>query len=298
MRTNITKHGLSVLITAAFISLALGSATTPNTRREPVYTYTEIPFDQLLAKEGTVIEPGTGFIVDAYLYRHTDSIFSITPVMYPPEQDWDAVQNSAVYCHWMDDIQDRYEPSKQYKVSIVLDDVVQGGDRVWKRDGNRLRARATKVEGLLSWGEVVHIKAKEKAEAEAKEKAEREAKEKAEAEAREAARKAAEEAKRNPHNLDRSLYKEITVEDFSFDMVAGNLAVGSKVCFRAKFFTKPTGPTYRFDDIDRAITLSSSHNFVRDIPERFFDWQHFVKIFVTVTKTGQTGTCSVDIVEW
>jgi hypothetical protein len=56
--------------------------------------------------------------------------------------------------------------------------------------------------------------------------------------AREIARQeefAAKEAKQNPNHLDRSLYKRISVEDFSFDMVAGKLATGSKVVFKSSF---------------------------------------------------------------
>jgi hypothetical protein len=135
------------------------------------------------------------------------------------------------------------------------------------------------------------------------EKAERtaaaEAKKKADAEAL--------EKKQNPNNLNRSAYKEITVEDFSFDMVAGNLAVGSKVCFNDNFLRKPTGTEYTFKNVNFGLTLSSNHNFVRDIPESCFTgmiWGSYVpsmtrvKVFVTVKKTGQAGTCSVDIVEW
>jgi hypothetical protein len=115
------------------------------------------------------------------------------------------------------------------------------------------------------------------------------------------------EAKQNPKSLNRTEYKKFTVEDFSFDMVAGNLPVGSKVTFRAKFWGKPTGTSYSFRDINGLITLSSDHNFVRDIPELCFTsvWigsylaeQTTVDVFITVTKAGQTGTCSVDIVEW
>jgi hypothetical protein len=118
----------------------------------------------------------------------------------------------------------------------------------------------------------------------------------------------AREAKFNPNKFDRSQYKEITVEDFSFDMVTGKFNAGTKISFKAKFLTKPTGTNYRFKDINSLITLSTTHNFVRDMPDRCFnnyqDWlgrwqsQDSVEIFVTVKKTGQSGECSVDIVEW
>jgi hypothetical protein len=117
------------------------------------------------------------------------------------------------------------------------------------------------------------------------------------------------EAKFNPNKLDRSQYREIKAEDFSFDMVAGRLAVGTKVVFSAKFWTKPTGTNYRFENVNSLITLSTTHNFVRDMPDICFEghqsffyggWlpQTSVKIFVTVKRTGQSGECSVDIVEW
>jgi tetratricopeptide (TPR) repeat protein len=118
----------------------------------------------------------------------------------------------------------------------------------------------------------------------------------------------AKEAKFNPNKFDRSQYKEITVEDFSFDMVAGKFNAGTKISFKAKFLTKPTGMNYRFEDVNSLITFSTTHNFVRDIPDRcfgpyqhaFLGWQSqdSVKIFVTVKKPGQSGECSVDIVEW
>jgi hypothetical protein len=117
----------------------------------------------------------------------------------------------------------------------------------------------------------------------------------------------ANELKRNPKGLDRSQYKEISVEDFTFDMVAGNLKVGTRVCFEDNFLGKPTGTEYRFNGVNALLTLSSTHNFVRDIPESYFTGillgryiPQFttVTVYVTVTKTGEYGTGSVDIVEW
>ena len=137
--------------------------------------------------------------------------------------------------------------------------------------------------------------------AEAKRKAEEKAaEEKAEADAK--------EKRRNPNGLDRSKYRNITAEDFSFDMVAGKLAAGSKVSFRAKFLTKPTGTEYHFDDVNALLTLKSNHNFVRDMPNSCFGpYQHlllgwlpqdYVKVYMTVTKAGEWGECSVDIIDW
>jgi hypothetical protein len=115
--------------------------------------------------------------------------------------------------------------------------------------------------------------------------------------------KAEMEAKYNPNKLDRSQYSEITVEDFSFDMVAGRLAAGAKVTFKTQFLTRPTGTSYRFKNVDPLITLSTAHNFVRDTPDKLFDSSRStddrtVKIYVTVKKPGQSGECSVDILEW
>jgi type II secretory pathway pseudopilin PulG len=129
----------------------------------------------------------------------------------------------------------------------------------------------------------------------------------AERAAREEAQTAAREARFNPNRLDRSQYRVIKVEDFSFDMVAGNIATGAKVAFNAKFLTKPTGTSYRFENVDMGITLSTTHNFVRDMPDRCFGlyetsrgWQSqdAVKVFVTVKRPGKSGECSIDIIEW
>jgi hypothetical protein len=137
--------------------------------------------------------------------------------------------------------------------------------------------------------------------------AEEEAKRKAEAEERLAAMAAAQEVKSNPNKLDRSQYKKTAVEDFSFDMVAGKLPAGSKVAFEAEFFIKPTGTKYSFDDVNIGITISSDHNFVRDMPAWCFGStnivgqrkpQEPVTVYVTVKKSGQYGECSVDIIDW
>jgi hypothetical protein len=139
----------------------------------------------------------------------------------------------------------------------------------------------------------------------AQQRAEEEAKRKAEAKA--AAKAAEDEAKFNPNKLDRSQYKKVAIEDFSFDMVAGKLSAGSKVAFEAKFLFKPTGTEYSFRGVDLGITLSSDHNFVRDMPDWSFGSadtlfgrlpQQDVTVYVTVKKPGQLGECSVDIVEW
>jgi hypothetical protein len=145
--------------------------------------------------------------------------------------------------------------------------------------------------------------------AEAAAEAEANAKKEAEEAAKAEAERKAQEAKWNPNNLDRSQYKGITVEDFAFDMAAGKLPAGTKVSFAAYFLTKPTGTSYRFRDVNLAINLTSSHNFVRSMPRNCFEsymsdlsgWivdKQRVRIYVTIQKPGQAGESSVDIVEW
>jgi hypothetical protein len=159
-----------------------------------------------------------------------------------------------------------------------------------------------KIEGLPTVEEAQARKEQENAEL-----AQAEAERKAAAEAREKAREAEFEKKQNPNNLDRSLYKKITVEDFSFDMVAGKLPAGSKVVFNANFLFKPTGTSYKFKDVNPLISIISDHNFVRDIPESRFTGVTngnyvpsltTVNVYVTVKQPGQTGECSVDIINW
>jgi hypothetical protein len=111
-------------------------------------------------------------------------------------------------------------------------------------------------------------------------------------------------AKANPDNYDLSQYEETTSEDFSFDMVAGNLPVGAKVGFNAVFFIKPTGTSYKFNAVDFALTLNSRHNFVKELsawnfePDPMFNIQSAVFVYVTVLKSGQFGECSIDALHW
>jgi len=140
---------------------------------------------------------------------------------------------------------------------------------------------------------------------------------KAEAEAREARRLAEAEAREkihNPKGLDRAAYIEFSVSQFSFDMMAGNLAIGSKVFFTAPFSSRPTGTEYKFIGIDPSLRLITDHNFIQDIPEyffvatrdstniggrrRYYSRRYTVKIFVTVNGTGTSGSCSIDIIDW
>ncbi len=85
-------------------------------------------------------------------------------------------------------------------------------------------------------------------------------------------------------------------------MVAGKLPVGSKVVFIAEFGLKPTGVEYHFQEVDSLITISTNHNFVRDIPNECFGIRLAgnkpVKVYVTVKSSGKISKCSVDILEW
>jgi len=111
----------------------------------------------------------------------------------------------------------------------------------------------------------------------------------------------------NPDSLNRNEYKEIKVEDFSFNMASGKLPVGSKWCFVDNFMGKPTDNSYKFNNISLLIKMKSKHNFVSVIPERCFTgvWlgnyvptMTTVKVYITVIESGKIGECSVDIIEW
>jgi hypothetical protein len=251
-----------------------------------------------------VNSPGQGFIVEAYC--DTNSVPFLMISENPNPED-----SSRFYAHWEGD---RYGFDRSLKYVVVPHQFETYNDQTYRRIDKTKKYRIyigvyfssyfkswmpfiDKIEGLMSMEEAAAFEAQQKAE-QAAAFAEKTA-EKMQAET------AARETKQNPGNLDRSLYREITVEDFSFDMVAGKLAAGTKVAFKAKFLIKPTGTTYRFENINAMITLSTTHNFVRDMPDWCFDsyglgWlsQSSVKIFVTVKKPGQSGECSVDIVEW
>jgi hypothetical protein len=271
--------------------------------------YEEIAPSELADAIRRVDSPGHGFIVEAYLDLGYDGADAYSSLYRRPDRE---MKIGSAYLHdgGKTDSQIRYvEPpqfeiyrdlgkridrTKQYKVYIGIYYRTVNYASSWE-------PFIDKIEGLHTLEEVAAIEAQQKAEAEAK-RAEEEATAKAEKEAEAAAK----EAKFNPNKLDRSQYKEITVEDFSFDMAAGNLPVGTKVAFKAKFFSKPTGTSYRFQDVG-LITLSSTHNFVRDMPDycfgpyqSLFGWipQTFVKVYATVKKSGQTGEASVEIVEW
>ena len=116
-------------------------------------------------------------------------------------------------------------------------------------------------------------------------------------------------ANRNPNNLDRSQYRQLSVSNFSFEMVAGNLPVNSKYFIRGIYFlTKPTETSYKFKDINFGITLNSRYNFVSYLQNQHFGevyvglnliFPHWpVDIYVTVLRTGQYGECSIDIMDW
>ena len=119
--------------------------------------------------------------------------------------------------------------------------------------------------------------------------------------------KAALEKLQNPDELNRSEYNELKAEEFSFEMTSGKLPVGAKIVFIDNFLTKPTDNSYKFNKIDKFLSLKSNHDFVSNIPERCFTgfWldnyvptMTTVKVYVTVKRVGKTGECSIDIVEW
>ncbi len=121
------------------------------------------------------------------------------------------------------------------------------------------------------------------------------------------AKKEALEKLQNPNNLNRTEYKHMDAEKFSFNMISENIPVGSKILFIDNFITKPTDNSYKFSKIDLFIRLKSSHDFVSDIPEQYFTgfWldnyvpiMTTVKVYVTVIKVGKNGECSIDIIEW
>ena len=224
------------------------------------------------------------FIVKAYV-NQADWFLIYAGDSPNPNSVWGEITGNGIALGGVStyEFREQIEKDMQYTIYVA---VIK--ENVYGREEETYNGIVTKIEGLRSVGEIAAAK-------EAKKKAEEEAK------------AAAKEAKFNPNKLDRSQYKGITVSDFTFDMVAGNLAAGTKVAFTAKFMGKPTGTNYMFDGVNTLITLSSSHNFVRDMPnscfgryQGLFGWlpQESVKVFVTVKKPGQTGECSVDIVEW
>lgn len=244
-----------------------------------------------------VNSPGHGFIVEAYFINtgaHGEANYKISGTPDGIPSRWflvhDTNTNSYKYVErhqfeiYDNETYKRIDKTKKYKIYVG----------VYKHSDTLLFIPfIDKIEGEFRTPEEVAVfEAQQKTEAEAKKKAEEEAK----------------DAKFNHKKLDRSQYKGITVEDFSFDMVAGNLAAGSKVAFEAMFFTKPTGTKYMFKDVDMGITMSSDHNFVRDIPDICFNSvynsfvghipQRTVRVYLTVKKPGKYGECSADIINW
>jgi hypothetical protein len=265
--------------------------------REVVYR--EIPYSELDESIKKVNSPGNGFVVEAYFidtyaYAGTGGTYRIsdtsngTPSRWfnPHEGDEYDSKFNYVTPHqfeiYNDETYRRIDETKKYRIFFgVYQHKYEG---YWT-------TFIDKIEGLWTWEEVAAIEEKQKAEAEAKRKAEEEA------------AAIAREAKFNPNKFNRSQYKATTVEEFTFDMVAGKFNVGTKISFVTTFIGKPTGTEYNFKGIDFSITFSSTHNFVRDMPERCFDWglfssQYAVRIFATVKSTGRSRECSVDIVEW
>jgi hypothetical protein len=307
------KKFFVVLLVVSFSCASLGGALFAAPKPKPV-EYKEIPFLELEQAVATVCAkdgksgktPSEGFIVDAYIWSDHRSVYIGSTPAAKKYYDGSGMQNrftpyeeyktnasyEKIYPEGFIEnslLDEQYDLDKTYR--IYIEAIPNGG----KYELKKIITYITKIEGLRTKEEVDALIAQEKADKEVAKEAEK----KAEAEAL--------EAKQNPNKLDRSSYKVITVEDFSFDMAAGKLAVGSKVAFDAKFLTKPTGTSYNFQDVNMLITISSNHNFVRDIPERcfgagsgFFGWeeQRWVAVYVTVKKAGKNGECTVDIMKW
>jgi hypothetical protein len=303
-------------------STLLGSGRAEDSEERPVYSeaievvYREIPYSELDEAINKVNSPGKGFVVEGY-FVNADTprlAYRISDTSNGTPWRWFYLHNGRVYDtqhnyvtpHQFETYNDqtyrRIDKTKKYKIFIG----------VYQRSDNGYWVPfIDKIEGLWTWEEVAVIEEKQKAEEE-KQKAELEAKQKAEAEAKQKAEEAkqkaeaiAREAKFNPNKFNRSQYKETTAQEFTFDMAAEKFNVGTKISFTTTFVGKPTGIHYHFGNVDRWITFSTTHNFVRDMPESCFGWGIFffqspapVKIFVTVKKTGQSAECSVDIVEW
>lgn len=249
---------------------------------EPIeFAWTKISLGELKALIGQEFIQERGFVVNGYIQGQMEA------------GHYAIVSDPKAGVHYGKDVQfrlkngeltGRFDPSKQYEVKLFS--VVGLGNNDYGTVASEMVLY--RIEGLLS-----------KEEAAAKLAAEKAAKEQAEA--------AAKEAAFNPKKLNRSQYRKITVEEFSFDMSAGKLAAGAKVTFSANFIMKPTGTNYNFKDIHMGITLKSDHNFVKDIPESRFTGMMMgsyvpeltkVAVYVTVKRPGQFGECSVDIVEW
>jgi hypothetical protein len=293
------------------IAKSATSADDPNhtvNSKATEIVYIEIPYSELEQSIENINSPGHGFIVDAYLIMSPSGSQSICRISETPDgthsrvfplHDYDNYIWDSAYNYFVPQQFERYEyiysridAQKKYKIFFGV---------YYNKNFKFWSAFIDKIEGLRTMDEV-------RAEARALEVAEAEAlaaRRKAEAEALAARRKAeaeAHEAKQNPNRLDRSLYRVIKLEEFSFDMVTGRLPVGSKVAFMAQFSIKPTGTRYHFGYVDFSITVSTTHNFVLDIPDRYFgifsDRDKEVKVYLTIKRAGQRGECSVDIIEW
>jgi hypothetical protein len=327
---NRKKYILCLLI--VFIVCSLSSCVIFNSRATEI-VYIEIPYSKLEQSIAKTNSRGHGFIVEAYFVTipgAPENNYTIPGQAYQISETPGGTPSSFFYAHGSLGGQpyasfNYFEP-RQFE-PYGYESGMYDGSEMYKRIDKQKKyriffgvyfntfnyrwiPRIDKIEGLRTMSEVRASEAERKA-ADAEALAARrqaeaealEARKKAEAEVLAARRKAEEEAheaKQNPNRLDRSLYRVIKVEEFSFDMVTGRLPVGSKVAFTAKFSGKPTGTDYRFSSVNGYITVSTTHNFVRDIPDKYFgtfsDW--LVKVYVTVKRAGQTGECSVDIVEW
>jgi hypothetical protein len=232
----ILKFGIVVVLLCGWAGCA-SSTGVRDSYLVPV-VYEEIEYSELESAIRSVDSPGHGFIVDAYIVGYYGDYYRYE-LSDKPNGGYSLTFSSRISVYDSDAIQYRYVKPYQFEIydAAVLRRVdktkpckIYIGVYFYHPDENKSMYNRSgketyidKIEGLLTLEEVAAIEARQKAEAEAKEKAEAEA------------RAAANEAKFNPNKLDRSLYKKITAEDFSFDMSAGKLPAGSKVAFEPKF---------------------------------------------------------------
>lgn len=171
---------------------------------------------------------------------------------------------------------EQFEINRQYSLFIAVSEY-----REHRGSGIRTSADVVQIEGLRSLEEVQTMRLEN--------------------------RRRAFWAIRNPDNLNRSEYTRMSASDFSFNMVAGNLPVGSKVRFTTRFLTRPTSPRYMFADVNPLLTLTSRHNFAGNMGREYFEHTRIlghlhepaqVNVYVTVTRTGQMGEATIDIMSW
>lgn len=260
--------------------------------------YEKIPIEQLREKINSVETNYQGYIVQAYIIKFDYDDFIIGGTK-PIDRglSWELPNGISIYDSSFEvknpDIGKQLEPDRQYTIHVA---VIKGTNSV---GDIAYVPKIVKIDGLRTNEEVAATREEIK---EIKRLADREEY----------------WAIRNPDSLDISQYKKMSTSDFSFDMIAETLPIGSKVCFTSRFLTRPTGTRYLFENVNPLLTLTSRHNFVQRIRDDNFsilanayfepdiiivmgnvmNMQPDVTVYVTVEKTGQLGECSIDILTW